>query len=68
MAYISVHVDEDEVLDEMSIEEIQKYLALRMKSDGQADDITRLVESYRLGKPLDDEIRSIADKYLGRAI
>lgn len=78
MPYVSVHIDEDDVLDDMSIDDIKRYLQRRIK-DGSSCDVDpitsdliqaldSLLDDYARGLPIDEQLRRIAYTYCGRVI
>lgn len=78
MPYVSVHIDEDDVLDDMSVDEIKRYLERRIKDDSSCvvgptgvdalNALDSLVDDYARGLPIHDQLRRIAYTHCGRVI
>lgn len=68
MTYVTVDVEVD--MSDFDTEDLMEELSRRGKDvDGAGDltpDVVKLYERYTLGKPIDDELREIFWKVLGR--
>ena len=78
MASVRVEIDEEDVLDDMSIEEIHEYLARRRKQgetqwavcdvDSLQMQVETLIDDFQRGLPISPRLSTIARNYYNRII